>query len=141
MTDSIVIASVKSPLTLTISEIKGESFYVSIDSPFLSASRGVYSYPDPKGISNLLQEIASNEKPWEGEVIWESLEGEFRLGALCSSLGSVTFAIRLRQFSGEEDWNVETELVSELGQLPKIATDARRLFEEIADATSADLIV
>lgn len=139
MTDSLVIASVKSPLTLTISEIKGESFYVSLDSPFLSASRGVYSFPDPKGISNLLQQIASNEKPWEGEVSWESLEGEFRLGASCSSLGSVTFKIRIRQFNGEEAWDVDTELVSEFGQLSKIATNAERLFRTIPDETSAEL--
>ena len=139
MTDSLVISSVKSPLTLTVSEVKGESFLVSISSPFPSARRGVYSYPDPRGISDLFQQIASNERPWEGLVSWESLEGEFSLGASCSSLGPVTFAIRLRQFNGDEDWDVKAELVSELGQLPKIATDARRLFEGISDASSADL--
>jgi len=139
MTDSFVIASVKSPLTLTISEVKGESFLVSLSSPFLSATRGVYSYPDSKGISDLFQQIARSERPWEGQVSWESIEGEFRLSASCSSLGSVTFDIRLRQFNGEEDWDVETDLLSELGQLPNIATNARRLFGGNVDASSAEL--
>jgi hypothetical protein len=49
------------------------------------------------------------EQPWEGEMEWESVEGEFSVIASCSSLGRVTFKVllRKRQFHGEE-WMAET---------------------------------
>lgn len=80
------------------------------------------------GVPDLLERLAHHEKPWANVESWESLEGEFLLEASCSSLGKVTFAIRLRNFTGAEEWDVSAELETEMGQLLNLAKTAKLLF-------------
>jgi hypothetical protein len=78
---------------------------------------------------DLFVHLASYERPWSGNKDWESIEGEFYLSAICSSLGEVNLSIRIRGNQGSpEEWQASAMLTTELGQLPNIAAGARRFF-------------
>ena len=125
---TFTIKSNVSDLALEFSDIESESFTVRLESNHISASRKVYDYPDIHRFPDLLERLALHDKPWDGEISWESLEGEFKFSASCSSLGSVTFRVMLNSYFGGEDWNVETIILSEMGQLQVFARSARLFF-------------
>ena len=125
---TFTIKSNVSDLALEFSDIESESFTVRLKSNHISASRKVYDYPDIHRFPDLLERLALHDKPWDGEISWESLEGEFKFSASCSSLGSVTFRVMLNSYFGGEDWNVETIILSEMGQLQVFARSARLFF-------------
>lgn len=125
---TFTIKSNASDLALEFSDIESESFTVRLESNHISASRKVYDYPDIHRFPDLLERLALHDKPWDGEISWESLEGEFKFSASCSSLGSVTFRVMLNSYFGGEDWNVETIILSEMGQLQVFARSARLFF-------------
>lgn len=83
------------------------------------------------GLNAFFQKLASFKQPWQDAHTWQSLEGEFSLSATCATLGQVTFLVKLRHIKGEpEDWDLEARLVTELGQLDKIAKDANTFFHQ-----------
>lgn len=126
--NSFSIKSNVSDLALEFSNVKGDDFTVKLVSSHISANREVYAYTDSYTLADLLEWLARHEKPWLGEEHWESLEGEFKLYASCSSLGTVKFRVILNSYYGGEDWNIETILLSEMGQLPVFARSARLFF-------------
>ena len=125
---SFTIKSNESDLTVNFSDRVGDSFLVQLSSSNLTVTRGVSVYMDPSGIANFLEWISQQEKPWVEEVGWESLEGEFKIFAACSSLGAVTFRFMISNVYGGEDWEVETLLQSDLGQIPEMARAAKVFF-------------
>lgn len=125
-----IIKSSTSDLTLMLSDINGDYFKVTLKSFHLNTTREVYAYTDGDGFAKMFERLASYNKPWAGEEIWESLEGEFKLSANCSTLGQVTFKINLSYMGCSEEWSVETDLLYEFGQLEKLAKSARAFFGE-----------
>lgn len=101
-------------------ELKGRSVY---------ATQVVYAYTDALGVAELFARLAANERPWTGVESWESLEGEFRLSAMCSPLGEVTFFLEIAGMQGApEEWRVSASITTEFGQLCQLSAGARRLF-------------
>ena len=90
--------------------------------------REVWAYTDAYGFADLMEHLASYEKPWLGAKSWESIEGEFKFSATCSKLGQVTFELELSHYGCAEEWLLKIQINSELGQLPKSAKSARRFF-------------
>ncbi|CAN5346683.1 hypothetical protein BH10ACI2_BH10ACI2_25450 [soil metagenome] len=127
-TETFTISSVESDLRLEFSEIKGEFLTVRLHSKHLTAFRKITTFTDSHGIPNLLEKLSLLEKPWDGEEGWEALEGDFAIFASCTRLGSVSFRIQLRGYSEAEDWRAETILLTEMGQLKKIARSAWNFF-------------
>ena len=122
------IKSTSSNQELVLSNRDGEYFEARLNG-VVTAHVLVYAYTDEQGLSKLFQELGGMEKPWGGNLSWESLEGEFKISASCSSLGEVQFNILLWGLPGHpEEWRVNLGLVSELGQLQQITKQAKRFF-------------
>lgn len=125
-----IIKSNDSDLLLRLSDIKDDFFTAEIISNRLTAKISVYGYcPHSYSFADFFERLASQDKPWETEQCWESLEGEFKLAATCSSLGAVIFTVNFNQ-NGGEDWNIETEIRSDLGQIPELARTGRLFFSQ-----------
>ena len=93
----------------------------------------VYDYTDGHHLADLFAKIAACDTPWQGTERWESLEGEFALEAKCSTVGEVTLDVRLSsECGGPEAWRVSARIVTEMGQLPRIARDAGQFFRVVS---------
>jgi hypothetical protein len=129
------IKSNASDRELVFLEPQSDYFTVELRGSSVGATRRVYAYTDGAGLSKLFSRLAAYERPWDKPERWESLEGEFTLEAACSSLGEVTFSVRIRDMlGGPEEWEVSAHIVSELGQLPGIASNAEAFFDVVASA-------
>lgn len=103
-----------------------EYFSVRITDKDLSAVGQVYAYaPSPAG---LFAEMASRWSGWEGELNWESLEGELRLRCTRDRFGHIAIRAELRSGPMEEDWLVRATVIAEAGQLETIARQAALFF-------------
>ena len=123
------IHSVNSDRELVIRDRNGERFTVDLKGSELFASVDVWLHPVANDLHTFFQELANLANAWQGARAWESLEGELSLSATCSTLGQVTFLVRLSHHAGSpEDWEVRARLVTELGQLEKIAKEAKTFF-------------
>ena len=78
---------------------------------------------EPRGLrfSSVFREMADAWRGWDGEKLWESLEGELRLSFRMDSLGPVQVEVRLRDVY---HWDVRTTLVTESGALEPLAKSA-----------------
>ena len=119
-----------SELELRLFNSQGDYFSVEIISPSINAVREVWAYTDAYTLADLLEALASQDKPWESSESWESLEGEFKFGATCTKLGQVIFEIELNQVESAEEWCIKTQVRSDFGALPMIAKLARSFFGE-----------
>jgi len=124
------IKSATSDLELILSDINGDYFSAQIEASHINAKRKVWAYTDAYGFADLLENLSSLTSPWEGEEVWESLEGEFRFSASCSKLGQITFEVALLHQGCPEEWLLQTQIKYEFGQLPKLAKSARAFFGE-----------
>jgi hypothetical protein len=127
------IKSVVSDLELVLDDVKGDYFKARIISSHINAVRDVYVYTDAYGILNLMELLASYDKPWSGKKRWEAIEGEFKISATCTKLGKVTFEVELSHCDCAEEWLVTTQINSEFGQLPMLAKAARNLLGELPE--------
>lgn len=108
---------------------RDDYFTVELRGGALCATQLVYAYTYGPTLTSLFARLASHERPWFGEERWDSLEGEFSLSATCSSLGTVAFLVNICGQSGApEEWRVSASLITELGQMPKIAAGAQSFF-------------
>ncbi|HRE71001.1 DUF6228 family protein [Accumulibacter sp.] len=125
------INSTSSTRELVFSAHKDESFRVELKGFAVSASADVWAYTDANGLNEFFQDLGHLEKRWQGQRSWTSIEREFSLAATCTSLGKVTFRVTLLGLQGApEEWRVEARLVTDLGQLEKIAKHAGVFFNE-----------
>lgn len=122
------IKSNDSDLRLTLTDVNGDYFTAKVISDRLSAQISVWAHSDSYGFADLFDWLAIQDKPWDGEQSWQSLEGEFKVAATCSSLGVIMFKVYFERFGGDEDWKIETEIRSEMGQMPELARAARIFF-------------
>jgi len=122
------IHSSSSSRELVFQSRKGENFQVILKGN-VEAATDVWAYTDAQGLNNLFQELGTYQKPWKGKKEWQSIEGEFSISATCSSLGEVQLWVELRGLQGApEEWKVHVGLVTEFGQLEKIAKEAMVFF-------------
>ena len=122
------IHSSSSSRELVFQSRKGEYFQVILKGS-VEAATDVWAYTDAQGLNHLFQELGAYQKPWEGKKEWQSIEGEFSISAACSSLGEIQLLVELRGFQGApEEWKVQVGLVTEFGQLEKIAKQAMAFF-------------
>jgi hypothetical protein len=125
------IHSTSSSRELVFSAHKGEYFRVELKGFEVVASTDVWAYTDANRLNEFFQELGHFERPWQGQRSWASIEGEFSLAATCTSLGNVSFHVTLLGLQGApEEWRVEVGLVTDLGQLEKIAKHAQFFFNE-----------
>ncbi|WP_066706457.1 DUF6228 family protein [Celeribacter ethanolicus] len=99
-------------------------FDVTIETPNLRAMKSVfvYDYTSTNGFVEYFQMLAGHAGPWLGEKVWETLEGELKLGATCDAWGHVRYEIALRD--SNLDWLVRCSLLFDLGMLSQHASDA-----------------
>jgi hypothetical protein len=103
-------------------------FDITVETPTLKATKrvSIYHYVPNNGFVDFFQNLASHEKPWDGEVIWEPLEGDMKLCATCDPLGHVEFKIVLRKgFNSSDSWSLECSISVDFGMLPFHAKEAR----------------
>lgn len=122
------ILSSDSSNALRFSNLEPE--YVTVElAGIVSASVRVCTYTDELGILNWVNKLASYSRPWKSEISWHSLEGQFSISARCSSLGSIAFSFQLSDMHGHlEEWKVTSSIISDFGQLPHLAEQAKRFF-------------
>ena len=129
------IRSTSSDRELVFSDPRQDYFQVELRGSSVRSTREVYAYTDAQGLARLFSKIAAHSRPWAGAESWRSLEGEFKLSAECSPLGHVSFLVEIGDnFGGPEEWRLSAVLVTELGQLPVIAENAKSFFDAVARA-------
>jgi hypothetical protein len=123
------INSSSSSRELIFLSLQDDCFTVELVGAAVYATQSVSTYTDGHGLASLLGKIAAYERPWSAAESWESLEGDFSISATCSSLGNVTFSVYMcGMLSTPDEWKLSFKLITELGQLPQIATNAHRFF-------------
>jgi hypothetical protein len=106
-------------------------FDVEIFSSTLRCSHSVWHDETHPRVDEFFRELAAFRKPWDDERIWESLEGDLRISASCSRTGNVHLSINIKQhMGGDEESNITTGVIIELGQLSSTAEGMRDLFKK-----------
>lgn len=131
------IKSAHSATSLTLSEIQGDYFHVTVFSPEFEGKMRVWAYTDADGLAGLFETMAEQWKGWNGTLEWGSIEREFIIKSKHDGLGHVEIQICLDKDCGAlEPWRVEASIVVDCGQLDKIAKDVRKFFNHEANRTS-----
>ncbi|BBM02437.1 DUF6228 family protein [Microbulbifer sp. GL-2] len=127
--DKFLITSSSSNEQFIFSQRDGEFFRFEVVGEAIRATGKVSTYTDEFGIANLFTKVSELESTWDGAESWKSLEGEFEITLTCNSTGHVTIQVKLTQWNGgSEDWHIIVHLNTELGQLQKVAGEARAFF-------------
>lgn len=116
MSESFSINSTHSDRKLAFSEFDGENFIFELKGG-ISVSVRVYGYaPHTHDLAHWFNEFGNREVPWQGELVWESLEGEFKISATSTSLGQIYITVSLRDLPGAyEESYVQVGIETELG--------------------------
>ncbi len=130
----VIIKCSKGKGELELSEQEGlrknsgsEYFRVTIRSQNMSGSTMVYAFdPFDYSLTKFFEELAENWKGIDGEKVWTSLEGEFKLVCTSDSLGH--FGIRVTIRNDLDTLSIKTIYV-EAGQLEKIAAEVKAFFD------------
>ena len=133
MTDEVAIRSTRSDYELKLSSPKPpglkqavEYLQVSITGHDLSASSSeIYLY-GAEHLAHFFEDLAANCKGWEGEKEWSSIEEDFKLTASTDRLGHIALKIKLRSGQYSQDWEVETGIDVDAGQIEQIAKEIKR---------------
>lgn len=126
------IHSVNSEKELIFSSYENEYFRVELKGADVYACTDVWDGGElalVEGLGPFLNQVSQAGQPWAGEQKWTSLDHELSLCVTCSKTGQVTFQVELDPHPGNrESWFVKANIVTELGQLAKIAKDAELFF-------------
>jgi hypothetical protein len=123
------IHSVSSDRELIFSNREGDFFNVELKGIEVSGAKKVWTHDDANTFKNFFKELAGFEKPWQGSLDIQSLEGEFEISVSCTNLGNVIFSIKISSgYVDREEWHLKADLDTELGQLPQIAKNAEIFF-------------
>lgn len=126
--NEVTIKSADTAAKLIFSNIEGDYFTASFESPELRTSRRVWGYTDCEFLVNLFEYMAKEWKGWEGEQTWTSIEGEFGLSCSSDRQGHVRIKLFFVQFEGMEPWKAEPTLNLEAGLMDEIAKNMRKFF-------------
>jgi hypothetical protein len=108
---------------------------VDVKATSFQATRAVWLYRTNDGLNSFFQQLARFDGPWRDHQSWKSIEGELSMFATCDSTGHVTFRVILRDDPiMSERWFLDATLITELGQLERIARDADAFFNAAISA-------
>jgi len=105
-----------------------ERFKVRLIDPDLSAAGRVYVGHGDLHPAPLFAQMSANWKGWQGEYMWESLNGELSLRCVQDRTGHVSIGVELRSGPTESDWAVRSTVMAEAGQLEELARQAVLFF-------------
>ncbi len=126
--NEIIIKSSDTSAQLVFSNIKGDYFWVSYQSPNLTVSKKVWGYTDCEFLVNLFDYMAKKWRGWEGEKGWESIEGEFGISCSSDKKGHIKINLSFVEHEGAEPWQANPILNTEAGLIEGIAKDVRKFF-------------
>jgi hypothetical protein len=126
---SFSIKSACSDREIRFLSIEGDYFEVELYSQSVAARRRVWGYTDCDLLVDLFCAMAQSVSGWSDALKWSSIEGELCFSCACDRLGHVFIDIELTDdANGGEFWCLKSRLQTELGQLPRIASDVRSFF-------------
>jgi hypothetical protein len=105
-----------------------EGFWVRVTEPNLSAAIWVYAGYSPSHPVPLFLDMARQWSGWSGELVWQSLEGEFTMRCSRDRLGHISIQVEMRSGHMPDDWRLLATIMTEAGQLEKIARHAELFF-------------
>jgi hypothetical protein len=105
-----------------------EGFSVRVTDHNLSAAAQVYAGYVPRNPAVLFADMAKKWSGWPGELIWESLEGELALRCSHDGLGHVSIRVELRSGPWTDDWAITATIMTEAGQLERLAQRSAAFF-------------
>ncbi|MCJ8314000.1 MAG: hypothetical protein HRU38_18460 [Saccharospirillaceae bacterium] len=119
--------SIRSVIFKSISE---NYFNVEVSGDIFGTIK-VYSYmPNTNTIANFFKKFEIIENPWDGEISWLSLEGEFSIVCTCNPSGHVYFKIVLD--NDDSDFIITFCIGVDLGELKTISSQANNFFRTVA---------
>lgn len=125
------IHSVYSDREFIFSNNQESWFRIEVCSSTLRCTHSVWYEDTYPNVDKFFKDLAVSGKVWQGERKWESLEGDLKLSATCSRTGNVHLSIDIRQHTGgDEESNINTGLMIDLGQLNSIAEGMREFFKK-----------
>ena len=126
MEKSVVIKSTDSDAVLKFSNPKNDCFEVSFSSSYLCASKRVWGYKGApcEFLVNLVNNLASQWKGWDGIEEWSSMVNDFKMAFILDSLGHIKIEIELI----DNSWKINAELNTEFGQLEQISKQVKNFF-------------
>ena len=129
MSEPFSIKSTHSDRELVFSEYDGDYFLAELKGG-INAVISVYSNTlHTHDLSHWFNELSTNSAPWENELSWESLEGEFKIFAKCTALSHIQFTVALSDMLGApEEAHVQAGIETELGELTEISKAASKFF-------------
>lgn len=128
----VAIRSSSSDAELAFVAREGEYFVVEYKSTAASGRRRVWGYTDCHLLVDLVQWLAAQLRGWADVCEWKTIESDFKISFRSDSLGHVYIGIELTSFLDPESWTLSAELQTELGRLPKFASDVEKFFGETA---------
>jgi len=129
MSEPFSIKSTHSDRELAFSGCDGDYFRVELKGGIRAAIRVYGHAPHTHDLAHWFSELGKHCSPWEGELSWESLEGEFKISAKCTSLGHILIMVSLSDLPGsDEEAYIQAGIETELGQLINISNGARSFF-------------
>jgi hypothetical protein len=109
-----------------------DHFWVRVTDQNLSAAAPVYAAIPPCHPAPLFADMARQWAGWDGELTWESLEGEIKIRCGRDRVGHVFIRIELRSGPYPNDWLAVVQVLTEAGQLEIIARRAELFFGRAA---------
>jgi hypothetical protein len=109
-----------------------QSFWVRVTDQNLSAAIQVSGGYIPSHPAPLFAEMARRWAGWDGELTWESLEGELTIRCTHDCLGHIFIRVQLLSGHLPDDWFVKATISTEAGQLESIARHAELFFGRAA---------
>ena len=106
------------------------SDYLDVDffSQSLSSRLTIWLYEgDRQSLASLFTDMAENWKGWKGDKTWISAEGNFQLVCSSDRLGHIAIEVELSQHRSSEPWFSRFTLMTEAGQLEKLANAAHKV--------------
>lgn len=102
-------------------------FSVRFSEPNLTARCRVYGYHS-LGLTRLFADMARQWNGWQGELAWESLEGDLKLRCSHDGLGHISIHADFRAGPDPHHWRVQATVMADAGQLEGIAKRAAIFF-------------
>ncbi len=133
MDDSFAIKSVRSDAELAFTDREGDYFTIVLRGTELSAIHRVWGYTDCDFLVDGLARLARETRGFAERLSWNSIEGDLGIDVHCDKLGHILVQVKMQHCRGIEDWRLECEIETELGQLPSIAAGAARFFGRLSD--------
>jgi ribosomal protein S18 acetylase RimI-like enzyme len=116
---SFELASAQTGASLRIEHLSNDTFRVTLDAVGLRAASDVRHLAGDQ-LAQFFMELASSRSGWSGDLIWASLEKDFRISANVDEHGHVLFTVEL-DGTTPATWSSEVVLITDLGDLDALS--------------------